>query len=133
MGHGGADAPVVYAPFVSWADVNLSEGTRKKKQSQKPYKTTISFAYPTRKTGVMFNKAATEIWIRSITCFELVDFPTPIHYDAKTHAVERELCRMMMTSGKANAKHPREEAGEKTNDQYWDQSSQSLEQGRRLV
>ena len=103
MGHGGADAPVVYAPFVSWADVNLSEGTRKKKQSQKPSKTTMSFAYPTRETGVVFNKAATEIWIRSITCFEPVDFPTPIHYDAETHAVERELCGMMMTSGDANS------------------------------
>ena len=106
MGHGGADAPVVHAPFVSWTDVNLSDGTRKKTQSQTPSKTTTSFAYPTRKTGVVFNKAAIEIWIRSITCFEPVDFPTPIHYDAETHAHERDLCGMMtttMTNGNANA------------------------------
>ena len=106
MGHGGADAPVVYAPFVAWTDVNLSDGTRKKKQSQTPSKTTTSFAYPTRKTGVVFNKAAIEIWIRRFTCFEPVDSPTPIHYDAETHARERDLCGMMtttMTNGNANA------------------------------
>jgi hypothetical protein len=101
MGRDSVDTPIVYAPFVSWTDVNLSDKTRKKKKQSS--KSSISFAYPTRKAGVVFNKAAMEIWVRIITCFEPNDFSTLIHYDAETHAIEHDFCWLMMMNRNATA------------------------------
>lgn len=93
MGHGGKKSPTIYAPLVSWADANLSVKLEEEEQSNS------SFAYPADKGGVVFNKAALEIWIRRIACFSSKDGslspPLPISYDPKTHQVEHNWCTWM--------------------------------------
>jgi len=92
VGHGGENAPIVYAPFTSRENVNLSN---KPPENTQP----SMFSYPTNNTGVVFNKPALEVWIRSITCFSSKNdpssAPTPIDYDSKAQELEHNFCKWM--------------------------------------
>ncbi|KAL7535327.1 hypothetical protein ACHAWF_005133 [Thalassiosira exigua] len=88
MGRGDRSTPMVYFPLKSMSSTNLKNkgSTDIHSQQTKP----SMFAYPTNRTGVVFNKAALEAWIRPIHCY--FNEGVLIKYKSETHEIERKFC-----------------------------------------
>lgn len=99
--------PIVYAPHTSLTDVNLQDQYDEKPSDSSSI---TSFPYPSKATGVVFNKAALEIWTRNILCNKsdkIAYYLRPqLDYDPKTHPVEHSFCtwNAMETPGKSQSK-----------------------------
>lgn len=98
MGHGGGkNVANVYSPFV-----NHFGGQSRGNIQQYNTSSTTQFYYPSKNTGVVFNKPALKMWIRQIPCFASKSnssfVPSPIQYDYNTHSFEYDFCKLLNTA-----------------------------------
>jgi len=99
------DSPLVYAPLVSYTDVNLNTQMIHQYMKHHNHSLTAStfdvFPYPTNHSGVVFNNKAFQMWMKEVRCYVSKNnnsssfVPSPVTYDRRSQALEYQLCRIV--------------------------------------